>query len=121
MGMRGWLMPHKLTEIISWPDQCAKAQSYFDTYGWPDNRQEAWKYTSLAHLQDSAFTAADTDDNTGAADIQGTLDGLVINISGGEAQLRRNRLLAGGSLLPISALMMRCVLLFSRNWQIITC
>ena len=96
MGMRGWSMPHKLTEIISWPDKCAKAQSYFDTYGWPDNRQEAWKYTSLAHLQDSAFTTADTDDNAGAADIQGTLDGLVINISGGEAQLPPKQTLVGG-------------------------
>ncbi|MGB2485638.1 MAG: Fe-S cluster assembly protein SufD [Candidatus Puniceispirillaceae bacterium] len=96
MGMRGWSMPHKLTEIISWPDHCVKAQSYFDTYGWPDNRQEAWKYTSLAHLQDSAFTAADTDDNTGAADIQGKLDGLVINISGGEAQLPPKQALGEG-------------------------
>ena len=89
-------MPHKQLEIISWPDHCEKAQSYFDTYGWPDNRQEAWKYTSLAHLQDSAFTAADTDDNTGAVDIQDQLDGLVINISGGEAQLPPKQALGGG-------------------------
>ena len=87
MVMRGWSMPHKLTEIISWPEHCAKAQSYFDTYGWPDNRQEAWKYTSLEHLQDSQFTAQQAGSSADSADIQGELEGIVIEVSGGHAEL----------------------------------
>ena len=102
MDMRGWSMPHKLTEITSWPEQRAKAQSYFDSYGWPDNRQEAWKYTSLAHLQDTRFSAVA--ENVGASDVQGDipgdilgeLDGVVIEISGGQAHVPSEPAAASG-------------------------
>ena len=78
-------MPHKLSEIISWPEQREKAKSYFDSYGWPDNRNEAWKYTSLAHLQEAEFTAtiSSVPSKTSPAD----LEGLSVQISGNMVQL----------------------------------
>ena len=33
MVMRGWSMPHKLSKIISWPEQQAKARVFLDQKG----------------------------------------------------------------------------------------
>lgn len=78
-------MPHKLSEIISWPEQREKAKTYLDSHGWPDNSNEAWKYTSLAHLKKTEFITAS--DNVPIADghsmkCPAELNGLFIEISG---------------------------------------
>ncbi|MEC7243322.1 MAG: hypothetical protein VXW06_03055, partial [Pseudomonadota bacterium] len=85
--MRGWSMPHKLSQIISWPEQQAKARDFFDQKGWPDNRQEAWKYTSLAHLREKQFLPANGAENSASSSAVKGLEGLVIEISGGTARL----------------------------------
>ena len=87
MVMRGWSMPHKLSQIISWPEQQAKARDFLDQKGWPDNRQEAWKYTSLTHLREKQFLPANGSENlASSASVEG-LEGLVIEIAGGIARL----------------------------------
>jgi len=101
--MRGWSMPHKLSQIISWPEQQAKARDFFDQKGWPDNRQEAWKYTSLAHLREKQFLPANGAENSASSSAVKGLEGLVIEISGGTARLPSGQNLPKGiSLCDIS-------------------
>ena len=82
-------MPHKLSEIISWPEQREKAKTYFDSYGWPDNRNEAWKYTSLAHLKEGKFTSSSDNapiDSAQVIDGAAQLEGFYVEISGSAVQ-----------------------------------
>ena len=94
--MRGWSMPHKLSQIISWPEQQAKARDFFEQKGWPDNRQEAWKYTSLAHLREKQFSPANGAENSASTSAVKGLEGLVIEISGGSTRLPSGQSLPKG-------------------------
>ncbi len=85
--MRGWSMQHDMADSpLNWADRQRDAQHYLDSRGWPDRRDEAWKFTSLRHLADKDFTVGSpgADITTAPAGTPAPgLDGLVIGINAG--------------------------------------
>jgi Fe-S cluster assembly protein SufD len=81
-------MLHNPNPSSSWAEKALNANSALDQKGWPDNRVEAWKFTSLAHLGAQKFDPA----KPGSTDLKtfSEIDGYVIAITDG--QLNNSRL-----------------------------